>query len=337
METNSNLHLIGNFEWDEELRRWLENYIKDYPHHNTNVLSRSQYISIPRTVLDSYLAGKYFLAKAIGGEGNNPKKSKVEPAIRAYREKVGGTVQHGYGKPFFQTNVWKHMRNALRIALDENAIVVVYGKPGVGKSKALHEFALREMSRAPLIVLCSRNITASFFVKYIAEELRVKNYGSIADIENEICKKLQKRPYSIFVDQANFLGERSFGSICQFWEKAKISIALVGTRDLYDSFMKSTLTEDVRAQLTSRIAIHYSLPELELEEVKAIIQHTLGVEATDEVIAQIYNITGGIHRNVDMILARILDLKSKNFELLDSKEIDMKEIITVAGSRLMIA
>ncbi|NJM54096.1 MAG: AAA family ATPase [Blastocatellia bacterium] len=337
MEINSNFKVVNDFEWDEELREWLENYIDEHPHHNTNVLSRSQYIGLPCGVLDSYLAKTYFKPKALGGEGNKTKTSKVEPIIRAYRNRVGGTVRHGYGKPFFETNTWKQMRNALRIALKENAIVVVYGKPGVGKSKALSEFALREMSTAPLIYLCSRNVTAHYFVKALAQELNVKSYGQIAEIEDAIIQKLEKYPRALFADQANFLNERSLGSICQIWEKTRIPIALVGTKTLFDTFMRSTLTEDVRAQLTSRIAIHYLLPELKIEEVMAIVQHSFGVEATDEMVTQIYNITGGIHRNVEMLIARISDLKEKNLDLLDSGEVKMNEIIDIAGSRLMIA
>lgn len=337
MEINSKLRVINDFEWDEELREWLENYILEHPNHDSSVLSRSQFIGLPCGVLDSYLAKTYFTAKALGGEGNKTKKSKVEPTIRAYRNRIGGTIRHGYGKPFFETNTWKQMRNALRIALKENAIIVAYGKPGVGKSKSLNEFALREMSNAPLIILCSRNVTAGYFVKAIATELNVKNYGQIAEIEDAIIQRLEKSPRPLFVDQANYLNERSLGSVCHIWEKTKIPIALVGTKALFDAFMRSTLTEDVRAQLTSRIAIHYLLPELSIEEVKAIVQHSFGTETTDEIIAQIYNLTGGIHRNVEMLITRVLDLKEKNLDLLDSGEVKMSEIINIAGSRLMIA
>ncbi|MGI8468373.1 MAG: AAA family ATPase [Pyrinomonadaceae bacterium] len=340
MKINSNPQLTeddyNNF-WDEELRQWLEEYIIKYPHHDTAVLSRSQYIGIPRGVLDLYLEKKFFLPKGFGGEGNNSKTSKVEPAIRAYRSKIGAFARHGYGKRFFETSTWKQMRHALKIALDENVIIVAYGKPGVGKSKALSEFSLRETTNAPITMLCSRNVTATYFVKYIADKLKVRGHGQIAEIEDSICDKLIKYPRPLFVDQANFLSERSLGSVCHIWEKAKIPIALIGTTALYNSFMKSTLTEDVRAQLTSRIAIHYLLPELELSEVKAIVEYSFGEEATNEMIAQIYNITGGIHRNVDMIIARILHLKAKNFESLESKEIDMENLIAVAGSRLMIS
>jgi len=69
--------------------------------------------------------------------------------------------------------------------------------------------------------------------------------------------------------------------------------------------------------------------------VKGIVRRAMGGEATDEVVAQIYNVTGGIHRHVDMIVPRILDLKARNGESLSSGEVSMRDIVTVAGSRLM--
>jgi hypothetical protein len=39
--------------WNEELRGWLEGYIARYPHHTTEILSRSQYIGISRQALDA--------------------------------------------------------------------------------------------------------------------------------------------------------------------------------------------------------------------------------------------------------------------------------------------
>jgi hypothetical protein len=101
-------------------------------------------------------------------------------------------------------------------------------------------------------------------------------------------------------------------------------------------FFKSKLTEDVRAQISSRIALHYPLAELTPKESKTIIQRGLGGDGTDEVVAQIYNITEGIYRHVEMILPRIIELKSKNRQELEEGTVKMQAIINTAGSRLMI-
>jgi hypothetical protein len=82
-------------EWDEGLRKWLKGYVESHPHQPTAVLSRAQYIGVSRKALDSYIAGTYFLPKDYGGEGVDPKASKIEHAIRAFRERVDGSPRHG--------------------------------------------------------------------------------------------------------------------------------------------------------------------------------------------------------------------------------------------------
>jgi DNA transposition AAA+ family ATPase len=321
--------------WDEDLRAWFENYLQEHPHHSTAVLSRAQYIGVSRAVLDDYVAGKYFLPVESGGRGVKPENSKLESAVRAYRERIEGSVRHGYTNTFVETRTWFQLQRACHVAMNENVMVVVYGKPGVGKSRCLLEFVVKKMSTAPLTFLCSRNVTPIYFVEKLAEELGLKASGKIAKSEDLIAEKLNRYPRPIFVDQANYLTERSLGSVCYIWERARVPIVLVGTKDLYVLFTTSNRTEDVRAQISSRVAMHYLLSELSLPDVKAIIKRALGDDATDEVVAKIFNVTGGIHRHVDMIVPRILDLKARNKEKLAAGKVTMGDIITTAGARLM--
>jgi DNA transposition AAA+ family ATPase len=325
----------GYCSWDEELRSWLENYILRHPHHTTTVLSRSYYIGVTRSVLNSYLAKKYFLPKSLGGEGMNPQTTNIEHAIRTYRERIEGNNRQGYSNTFVATRTWLRLKEACVVAESEKVIVVVQGKPGIGKSRGLIEYAVQEMVIAPVMILCSTNITPHFFAQMIARELGLDDRMSTANLENLIIDKLRRDPRSLFVDQANYLSHKALGTICYVWERARIPIVLAGTRALFDLFTSSRLKEDVRAQLASRVALHYLLPELEIGEVKAMVSRALGEDATNEVIAQIYNITGGVHRHVDMIVPRVLELKERNLDGLAKGEVSMKQIVTTAGSRLM--
>jgi len=64
-------------------------------------------------------------------------------------------------------------------------------------------------------------------------------------------------------------------------------------------------------------------------------QRGLGDDATDEVVAQILTITGGVHRQVDLIIPRILDLKERNRRKLAGGEVTMREIVAMAGTKIM--
>jgi DNA transposition AAA+ family ATPase len=324
------------YRGDEELRNWLASYIKKYPHHTTTILSRSEFIGVSRVALDAYLEGTYFLPEEDGGHGADLQTSTIEDSIRDYRIRVEGTERYNLADIYIETRAYRQLKLGCSIAINENVIAVIYGRPGVGKSVGLNEFAKREMITAPIIILCSRNITWPYFVEILAEKLGLNTHVKTTKLESIIAEKLNRTPRTIFIDQANYLDEKGLGTICHIWEKAHVPIGLFGTKDLFDLFMSSRQTEDVRAQLSSRIAFHFLLPELTVEEVKGIVQKALGTDATDAIIAQIYNITGGVHRHVDMLLMRAIHLRETNQKKLKTGEVAMKGIITTAGSRLII-
>jgi DNA transposition AAA+ family ATPase len=189
----------------------------------------------------------------------------------------------------------------------------------------------------PIEILCSRNITIRYFVRKIAMELGLNDRLPIAELEDMIADKLKKgAPRMLIVDQANYLDERALGTICYIWEKTRIPIVLLGTKDLYNLFMQSSLTEDVRVQLSSRIAWHCPFVELGVEEIKSIVQQLLGKYASNEVVKQIFDITGGNHRHLEMMLPRVAAIFEKNEDELQAGRVPIETLIQKAGRRLMI-
>jgi|CXWL01.1.fsa_nt_gi DNA transposition AAA+ family ATPase len=324
---------------DEELRLWLEGYLAEHSNVTTAELSRSDHIGGSKTALDAYLKGTYFLPKEVGGMGVNPENSNLEAKIRSYRDKREGTVRHGYKNSFLATRSWGQFQHACKTAIDENVIVIVYAKPGVGKSRCMLEYSSSRVSTLPIEILCSANITTRYFVQKIARELSLSDVPPTARLEDMIADKLKKNPRPLFVDQANYLNEKALGTICYLWEKARIPIVLLGTHDLKELFTRSRLTEDVRVQLSSRIAMHYPLMELSIEEVKSIVANVLGDRATGTVIKNIWDATHGNHRHLDMIMPRLSQLVDRNIDGLDdpnNKDVTMEKLIDTATSRLMV-
>lgn len=326
----------GNGIGDEDLRLWLAGYIEEHPHLTTVELARDNQIGMSRTALDAYLNGTYFVPQDAGGMGVNPQGSKIEAKIRTFRERVEGTVRHGYKNAFIETRSWQQFQHACKTAIEESVIVIVYAKPGVGKSRCMREFKTDRMTTMPIDILCSANITTRYFVQKIARELNLSDVPPTARLEDMIADKLRKNPRPLFIDQANYLNEKALGTICYLWETARIPIVLIGTHDLKDLFTKSTLTEDVRVQLSSRIAMHYPLMELSLEEVKTIVVRVLGERATSKVIKHIYDSTHGNHRHLDMIMPRLSQMIEKNKADLDQGELEMEQLVDKATSRLMV-
>lgn len=338
---NGQIKVVGGAKdlGDEELRLWLAKYVEDHPHLNTAVLSRSDHIGQSRTALDKYLDGTYFLSKEAGGYGVTPQNSKIEDKIRSYRDRVEGTVRQGHRNSFIETRSWKQLQHACKTAIEENVIVVVYGRPGVGKTRCLQEFAVEKMTTMPIKILCSANTTTRYFVQKIAQQVGVNENITTAKLEDLIAEKLRKRPRPLFVDQANYLNEKALGTICYLWEIARIPIVLLGTKDLHELFTRSSLTEDVRVQLSSRVAMHYPLMELSVEEVKTIVVKVLGPErATASVIRHIYEATGnGNHRHFEMLMPRLKALISKNEDEIQAGTKSVEHLVDAAASRLMVA
>lgn len=331
------LKIVGDKPlWDEELRTWLENYIKEHPHHSTEVLARSQYIGVPRVIIEEYLEGTYFLPKESGGKGNSHKKSKIERAIWRFRLSVEGTVRHNYTNNFLETRTWIQIQTACNTAIQRNAIVVVYGKPGVGKTRCLLEYVKRNIITAPIPLLCTPNTTTRYFVQKLARKVGLSESTTTARLEDNVAERLMRTPRPLFIDQANYLSEKSLGSVCYFWEVARIPVVLAGTKSLYELFITSRLTEDVRAQLSSRVAMHYPLIGLSLSEAKAIIERELGQYATDDAVAQVYDITDGIPRYIETLIANLQELISRNSKELKSGEIKLSGLIAKAASRLIL-
>lgn len=339
MSGNNQLKIVGGGAsvGDEKLRLRFDAFIKAHPHLTTLVLSRADYIGMSRTTLDAYLNGTYFVPKKSGGLGVNPKNTQIEAKIRAYLDKAEGVVKDGYTSAFLETRSWMQFQHACKTAIEERVIVVVYAKPGVGKSRCLQEYKTERMTTMPIDILCSANITTRYFVQKIARAVGVDDRAPTAQLEDLIGEKMKKgiaRP--LFVDQANYLNEKALGTICYLWEMTKIPIILIGTKDLYELFTTSRLTEDVRAQLSSRVAMHYPLLELSIQEVKTICKSALGPNATDATVAKIFNITNGNHRHVNMLLPRLNASAKSNSEALKSGEISMENLVEQAASKIMV-
>jgi DNA transposition AAA+ family ATPase len=326
----------GSGQHDENLRRWLADYLVAHPAHSTAVLARADYIGIARRALDAYVKGVYFKPKSEGGMGGDPADSRLEAALRAFRARVQSLEQHGRLGSFLETSAWKYLQHACDTAINENAIVVVYGRPGVGKTRCLLEYVARQMATQPISVMCSSNTTAASFTKHLAQMVGAPTRQHIHLTEEEIVAKLRRAPKPILVDQANYLDEHALGTLCFLWERMPFPLILTGTKHLYDTFFRSRLTEEVRGQLSSRIALHYLLPELTQTETRTILQQALGEAATEEAVALIHNLTGGVFRSVDMMIPRLLELQQRNEQKIAAGTVKMPDLIRTAASRLML-
>jgi len=349
-ETRGSVNIVGGSgsSHDEALRLRFERFMSEHPHLTTSVLDKEHSIGVSKTALDLLLKGEYFLRGGPGGAAVNPKASRIESKVREYLDRMENTNADGSGIGFVRTVLASQLEYACSTAIEENIIVVAYGSPGHGKSVSLQQYVLDRMTTPPIRILCSRNITPGYFVRRLASELRLKNLGCIPETEDRIAESLIKNKRVIFVDQANYLDERGLGTICHIWERARVGIVLAGTHQLYELFSMLTDREDIKAQLSSRVAMFVPLKGLSLEEVKPVVQKTLGRRATAAVVAAVFNAissnqrsTTGTYqvanfRNLSFLLPRLKALFDKNAEAIAAGDLKAEDLVASAMTRLML-
>jgi hypothetical protein len=108
------------------------------------------------------------------------------------------------------------------------------------------EYASRRMTTLPISIMCSPNTTPFSFVKRLARLVGATVRQQTRLTEEEIVGKLVRAPKPLFIDQANYLDEKSLGTLCFPCERQHLPMALTGTKQLYDTFFQSRLTEEVR-------------------------------------------------------------------------------------------
>src|SRR5262245_12264765 len=94
--------------WDEGLRLWLVQYLKDTGMTTTEF---ARHCGGSRTMYDSYIKCTYHL------QLKNPEDSKVEKLLRAFRARVDGANAEGRSD-FVRTIAWHQLRTAIQTAIE---------------------------------------------------------------------------------------------------------------------------------------------------------------------------------------------------------------------------
>jgi DNA transposition AAA+ family ATPase len=330
--------------WDENLRLWLVNYLKETG-MSTTEFARGAGGS--RTLWDDYVKCMYFGRPDPKNDNKirTTDNSKVEPMLRAYRRRVEGP-NSGNRTEFAKTTAATQLWAALRTAVEENAITMAYGNWGVGKTRCTNEFVYKKLKQPAVHIICSPNATTRHFLKLIAKQLGFQKSAlavSIPDLEELIIHFLKSHPRVLVIDQANYLPLKALGSVFYIWEMSGAPVTLVGTQTLYDNFFNPKLTSDERGQLATRVALVYPLTGLDVATVKTICHRVLGEKvATDALVKAIWEKVGGKFtdegdamtanfRSLEFRLRRLLKLIKLNPALPLDKVMEMADALLMAA------
>ena len=208
----------------------------------------------------------------------------------------------------------------LRYTVDHQRFSVVMSEPGCGKSTLIRMFVetLPREKYLPLYLSDSR-MTPRWLYEGLPNQMGLKgkiNRGEskrILQRELEIVRNNQGRKVVCILDEAHLLDKETLEEFrfllnSKFDSESVLSIILVGQMELWDSKLRFKAYSAIRQRVYMRIVIE----SLEQSEVHAYIAAHLnyagfkGELFTSDAEQEIYNISGGIPRQINDICEKTL-------------------------------
>jgi DNA transposition AAA+ family ATPase len=340
--SKAKLQVVGEkAAWDENLRLWLEGWMKENPHLSPAEIART--IGVSRTMVTDYLKCTYFgVPDPKSNKVRRTENSKMEPALRAYRARIEGPNGRN-NSTFIKTVAWHQIRTAIQTAIEENSLTLAYGGFGQGKTRCKNEFIHKKLKTPVVMIMCSPNITTRYFLQKISRELKLPESYTTPQLEDNVVAYLKSHPRAIIVDQANYLPTKALGSISYVWEESGAPVCLIGTQTLHDNFFSRKMTDDERGQLASRVALKYPLSGLDLGTVKAVCERILGKNvATAQLVKTIWEKVGGkLNEEGDAMTANFRSLEFRLRRLVKLMKLNpgmaIDEVMKLADSMLLAA
>lgn len=171
---------------------------------------------------------------------------------------------------FVQTRTVKQIWSALQYAQLAQCISVIYGSPGVGKSKALQQF-VRERPNVWLITVSPSRSSLSECLYELALELGVGDAPRRAgQLGRVIRRKLRGTSGLLIIDEAYHLDYPVLEELRILQEETGIGLALVGNNQVYSKLTGGNSRNVDFARLFSRIAKKVAILKTKKDDVKAI-------------------------------------------------------------------
>lgn len=171
---------------------------------------------------------------------------------------------------FVETKTVRKIWTALQYAQLAQCIGVIYGSPGVGKSKALQQFQ-RERPNVWLITVSPSRSSLSECLYELALELGIGDAPRRAgQLGRAIRRKLRGTSGLLIIDEADHLDYPVLEELRILQEETGIGLALVGNHQVYSKLTGGNSRNVDFARLFSRIAKKTPILKTKKDDVKAI-------------------------------------------------------------------
>ncbi|MCC5811176.1 MAG: AAA family ATPase [Ectothiorhodospiraceae bacterium] len=222
----------------------------------------SQLTGVGKTRLSQWLKDKY--------PGDN---AAIETDIRRWLEsREAASALEGQmpaAPDWVETPSARAVLSALSFAQMAEAVSVVYGGAGVGKTTTIRRY--RQQAPNVWVVTATPAVSAPGpILTRIAQALGIRTTGAVHVIEANIIERVRETRGLLVIDEAQHLTHRALDAIRSIHDAAGIGLALVGNEIVYSQLTGGSRSVGF-AQLFSRVAKRVRLSRAKDTDVTALL------------------------------------------------------------------
>lgn len=167
----------------------------------------------------------------------------------------------------------KYVSSNVREELLESAkIAYIIGRAGIGKTKALQEYA-KEYEAKIVFITAENSDTTSTMIRKIATVLKLSNTGHMSVIRENIKNKLLFTETIIIIDEGENLTAKVIDAIRSIADQTGVGLVIAGTEKLKHKLMTQ---QGAYEYLYSRAVIWMMLQDLSIADISLITKKFLG-------------------------------------------------------------
>jgi len=231
---------------------------------------------------------------------------------------------------FIETENVNRLHSALsaleRRGAREACLMVVDGRPGLGKTTALNRFAVQNQS---IYVRAKKEWTPGWFLNDVLAEFRVapshsyeKRFSQSMEVllQRQSVMALNRKTFAVIIDEADHISgnRRIMESIRDFSDMGDIVFVLVGMGRIRDNLT-------ALPQVASRIAQYVKFETASVADVRAFMDGLCEVPVGDDLVGYVHQVTGGFNREIKEAIANI-ERAGKRGEFTKSKPMGVADM-----------
>lgn len=222
-------------------------------------------IDISPSALSLWLKGSY--------AGNN---DSIEKKVASYMQLIKERAESYAEETDFVRGISNSEKilDICRLAHVQKTMGLVAGRAGLGKSRALREYAKNN----PDVIYIE--VDTAYSSRELMREINIivghNGKGHLNKLKNEIIDKLKGTGRLLIIDQAEYLGDKALDLLRTIHDKAGIGVILAGLPQLMQNIKG---TGGVQEQIYTRIGAAFELSPLKNEDIKKLVANFAGEEA----------------------------------------------------------